>query len=306
MKKIINLFFMFVLCATCQAQEEKLELNLSKGEIYYQNCTSDSTTAQNIKGEYSFMNTIINAKISFKVIDIQDSIYEMEVRYESLSMKMGLPNSVVEFSSEKNDDKDIFSSILGAMKNKPFLVKMSKAGRVDEVKNIESLFSNLFDKFPQLTIDQKQQLQKQMIQAYGEKAFKGNLEMVTAIFPDSKVSKGDGWVIKTQLESGMSANLETNYELEEINDQYWLIKGDSKISTADKDAYIQANGMPLKYDLTGTMSSDIKITKKSGWIMEAKISQAITGNARIKDNSKVSGGTIIPMKIKNDMTITDK
>lgn len=68
---------------------------------------------------------------------------------------MSLPNGIMEFSSEKNDEKDIFSTILGVMKNKPFLVKMTKAGKVNEVKNIESVFSNIYDKFPQLTDIQK-------------------------------------------------------------------------------------------------------------------------------------------------------
>jgi hypothetical protein len=306
MKKILTLIFAIVLCATCQAQEEKLGLNLSKGEIYYHNLISNASITQIVNMRQINMNTTINGKMAFKVIDVQNSIFDMEVRYESLSMKMSLPNGTFEFSSDKNDEGDIFSSVLGAMKNKPFLVKMTKAGKVTEVKNIEALFSNAFVKLPQLTEAQKQQVLTQVAQAYGEKAFKGNLEMVTAIFPDSKVTTGDKWVIKTQLESGMSANMETSYELKEINDSYCLIKGDSKINTADKDAIIQSNGMPLKFDLTGTMSSDIKISRNTGWISESKISQVITGNSQIKDNPNLPGGLIIPMTIKNEMIITDK
>jgi hypothetical protein len=306
MKTIVNLIFAFVLCATCQAQEEKLELNLLKGETYHQNMVSNSLITQVINMQKIDLNIIISGKMSFKVIDMQDSVYDMEVSYESLTMKMNMPNGVFEFSSEKKDDNDIFSSTLGAITNKPFFVKMTKAGKVIEVKNIDSLFSNGLVRFPQLTEAQKQQVLNQVTQAYGEKAFKGNLEMITAIFPDSKVSIGDKWIIKTPLEAGMSANMETSYELKEINDSYCLIKGDSKITTADKDAYIQSNGMALKYDLTGTMSSDIKISRNTGWMSDAKTSQIITGNSQIKDNPSFPGGMIIPMTMKNELVITDK
>ena len=63
--------------------------------------------------------------------------------------------------------------------------------------------------------------------------------------------------------------------------------------------------MPLKYDMAGTMTSDIKIDKKTGWTMSAKISQSIKGNAYVKDNPQMPGGMTIPMTISNDMTITE-
>ena len=76
--------------------------------------------------------------------------------------------------------------------------------------------------------------------------------------------------------------------------------------TADKDAYIQSNGMPLKYDMSGTMSSEIKINRKNGWVIESKINQIIKGTAQIKDNPQMPGGMTIPMTLSNEMTITEK
>jgi hypothetical protein len=53
----------------------------------------------------------------------------------------------------------------------------------------------------------------------------------------------------------MSGDMTTTYTYAEKKPDYYLIVGDSKITTADKDAYIESNGMPMKYDMTGTMSS---------------------------------------------------
>ena len=172
MKRILNFVFALILMTSCQAQKEKLELNLTKGEIYTQKMISNMSVIQDINGQKVNINMSISGKMTYKVTDIQNSIYDIEVRYESLSMRMNLPNGVMEFSSEKNDEKDIFSSLLGIMKDKPFFVKMTKAGKINEVKNVEALFSNMFEKFPQLTEVQKQQIQSQLMQAYGEKHLK--------------------------------------------------------------------------------------------------------------------------------------
>lgn len=305
MKRFFHLLIALVLFTTCQAQKQKLELNLTKGEIYTQKMESNVSILQSVNGQQVNMNMSINAKMAYKVTDIQNAVYDMEVSYESLIMKMSLPNGTMEFSSEKEDENDVFSTILGTMKNKPFLVKMTKAGKVNEVKNIEAVFSHMFDKFPQLNDVQKQQIKGQIMQAYGEKAFKGNMEMCSAIFPDSPVAKGDKWTINTQLEAGMSAKMETVYELKERSDSHYQIFGNSKIETADKDAYIESNGMPLKYDMAGTMTSDIKIDNKTGWTKSALINQTLKGTAYVKDNPQMPGGLTIPMTMNNKMILSE-
>jgi hypothetical protein len=305
MKKIVNVLIGLFILTLCQAQKENLGLNLMKGEIYNQKMNSNVSILQTFNGQQIDINMSVIGITTYKVLDIQNAVYDMEVNYESLIMRMSLPHGVMEFSSEKNDDNDIFSSILGTMKNKPFLVKMTRTGEVNEIRNIETVFSQMFDKFPQLGEIQKQQIKDQIMQAYGEKALKGNIEMCSAIFSGSPVSKGDTWTVNTHLEAGMSAKMETIYELKDVTDNYYQILGKSKIETADKDTYIVSNGMPLRYDMTGIMTSDIKIDKKTGWTTSAILNQSIKGTAYVKDNPQMPGGMAIPMTMNNEMIISD-
>lgn len=306
MKRILNLALAIALLASCHVQKEKLELNLVKGAVYTQHTVSNATIVQTINGQQMNLTMTVGGTMSFKVTNCKNSDYDMEVRFENLAMKMTLPNAVMEFSSEKNDAGDVLSAMLSRMKNKPFYVRMARSGKVREVKNVDSLFFGLFEGMPQLSDAQKQQLKDQLTQAYGEKAIKGNLEMVSAIFSDSPVSQGDKWTIHTQLESGMSGDVETVYQLKEITDGYELITGDSKVKTANKDAYIQSNGMPMRYNLAGTMTSTIRVNRKTGWIVDAKINQKIQGTAEIKENPKLPQGMIIPMALESELNITDK
>jgi hypothetical protein len=47
--------------------------------------------------------------------------------------------------------------------------------------------------------------------------------------------------------------------LERLGSDYYLIVGDSKIASVDKEVYIESNVMPMKYDLKGNISSIIKV-----------------------------------------------
>jgi len=306
MRKFFNLILVSIILTSCQAQQTELKLSLEKGKEYKQITDSKATIIQDINGQKMNMEMTIKGSMTYLVKVVNENDYEMEVKYERLSMTMQLPQGTMEFSSEKNDEQDVFSMILAEMKNSPFQITMTKSGKITEVKNIELLFESAFSKFSQIPENQMAQIKAQLMKAYGEEAFKGSIEMVTAIYPDKSVVKGESWEIKTKLESGMSADMTTTYQYTENNSDYYLIVGDSKIATADKDAYIESNGMPMKYDLTGNMSSEIKVDKTSGWIIEAKINQDIKGDVYIKGNPQMPEGMKIPMVMKNDMTFSNQ
>ena len=103
----------------------------------------------------------------------------------------------------------------------------------------------------------------------------------------------------------MAAKMNTIYKLCEIKDSFFKIEGNSILETVDKDAYIKIDEMPLKYDLKGTMFSEIKIDNQTGWIIEAKINQEIQGIAQVKKNWKMPDGMKIPMNIKTEIQITN-
>lgn len=306
MRKFLNLILISIILTSCQAQNTELKLKLEKGKEYKQLMSSKSTITQDINGQKVNMDITIKGGMSYLVKIVNEKDYEMEVKYESLSMSMQFPQGTMTFSSENNDEKDILSMMLAAIKNKPFQIKMTRSGQITEVKNIDLLLESACSTFSDIPENQMAQIKAQLTKAYGEDAFKGNLEMVTAIYPEKPVAKEESWVIKTKLESGMSADITSTYKYTENNSDYYLIIGDSKIQTADKDAYIELNGMPVKYDMIGNMTSEIKVDKTSGWIIEAKIKQDIRGNVSIKENAQMPAGMKIPMIMKNDMIFTNK
>lgn len=303
MRRFLIIPVLLVTVSFCQARKFTLMLNLEENVEYMQTSHSESTIIQDFNGRRAIMVMTASGKMSYLVKKITNDGFDMEVRYKSLSISMLLPQQTLEFSSENRDEKDIFSSILSELKDKPFGVKMTKYGEITEVRNIEILFESAFKKIPDIPEDQLALIKDQVLKAYGKAAFKGNVEMVTAIYPKKKAKKGNKWVVNTKLESGMSADVRTTYQFSDYTEDQFMISGESKIETADKDAYLEFNGMPMKFDLTGTMTSEIKIDRETGWIVEAKIIQKIKGDTFIKENPKMPEGMKTPMKMMTEMTI---
>ena len=139
------------------AQKEKLEFNLTKGQVYNQNMDCNLSIAQKVKDQSIDIDMKIKGNITYKVTDIKNNNFNIDVQYNSLSMTMNMPNGPVEFSSSKKGEDDIMSNVFKALTKKPFVIIMSKEGKVVEVKNIDKAFDEILDSFSQLSRQQKKQ-----------------------------------------------------------------------------------------------------------------------------------------------------
>jgi len=299
------LLAVFVLTST-NAQKAKLSLKLEQDKTYKQVTHTKASIHQDVYGMKMNIEIIMDASMSFLVKEANKEGYDMELHYDKMNMTMELPQTTMEFSSEKNDESDLFSSILTRMKDIPLKVKMNKRGEVTEIEDVESRWKELINEFDQFPEEERKQIESQLINAYGDKAIKGSIETFTSVFPEKAVKKGAQWNITTNLEAGMASTLTTTYTYEGSEDGIALISGEGSVKTTDTDAYTETNGMSMKYDLSGTLSSRIKLDKKTGWIHEASIDQIIEGTATIKANDQLPDGMTIPMTIKNETKVSSE
>lgn len=112
MKNIFTLILGVILLTSCQAKSIDLKFNLEKGKEYKQVTSSKISIIQEINGQKINMGMTLNGNMTFLVKAVNSNNYNMDVKFTQLSMAMQMPQGTVEFSSEKNDANDIFSSIL--------------------------------------------------------------------------------------------------------------------------------------------------------------------------------------------------
>jgi len=306
MRLISTLLLTVMVIASGYAQKAKLHLNLEEGETYKQVTRSKANVDQDVYGMKMNIEIIMDASMSFLVKAVSKEAYDMEISYDWMKMNMKLPQATMEFSSEKNDESDLFSLILAKMKDMPLNLKMDKQGRITEIEDVESRWDSIVNGFDQFPKDQREQVKSQLLNSYGGKAISGSIETYTAIFPDKAVKKGAQWNSVTNLESGMPFTLSSTFTYEGNEDGLALITSQGKLESIDTDEFIETNGMMMKYNLSGTMNSTIKVDKKSGWIQEASTEQIVEGNSIIQANEQIPQDMNIPMTITSVTEITSE
>lgn len=304
MKKLLTLALILSATLCVQAKKYKLALNLEVGKEYIQKSNAKMTITQNFNGMPIEIGMNIKGDYVFKVIGAENDQYDMEVKYRTVEMEMESAQGKSSFSSNKASEQDIMSTMLSRMIDKPFKMIMGKNGKVIEIKGIDNLFGGMFEGFD-ITQQQKDQILAQLKQSYGAKAFKGSFEQITAIYPEGKVKLGKKWTTETNIEAGMSVHVTTNFELKAANTEYFLLHGEGDLSSNPNSPFVKQNGMDMKILLDGNLTSDIKIDRKTGWIIDATIVQNLSGNTELKASEQMPEGMSIPMTVKSKSVITD-
>jgi len=62
--------------------------------------------------------------------------------------------------------------------------------------------------------------------------------------------------------------------------------------------------MKINYDISGTMTSEIKVDRKSGWIIKSTIDQKMDGTVKIK-SPQLPSEMEMPMSMTNHLTVTN-
>lgn len=300
MKKSIGLIiFILITNTVCRAQYVKLALNLVRGNTYYNLTNATASVTQTVNGQKTNVGTTNSCRIAFKVTNIRDSLYDMEMRYQSISLKMELPQGTVQYNSYGTDP---VAKAFAAFCNQTIALVLTRSGNLQMLAPISPAIDRAVKQLP---ADQQPQIKSMMEQSFGERAFRSNFEMGTAIFPAIPVKKNAFWTSDTQLESSRPANVHAVYELRDITPTFNQIHVNSAITYLNRDAFIMTNGMPIKYNMEGSRSADIVVDTITGWVKQASILQNIGGTTEIKDNPKMPGGIVIPTLMKSEVVITD-
>src|SRR5690554_6406809 len=223
MKTKYSLILMAIILTSFQIQEAELGLKLEEAKEYRQATQSNTIVIQHVQGQEIKTEMVIKGTMVFLVKSADQDQYDLEAHYEKLSMSMQMPQGAMALSSEDESNQNIFSQVMAAIVDKPFNVIMGKKGEVRDVQHVEELWENAINQFDNLPEMQKEQIKSQMMNTYGNKALKTNIEMITKVFPDNAVNIGDEWAVRTNLESGIQASVDTQYRLTDITDDDVLI-----------------------------------------------------------------------------------
>lgn len=306
MKKILSLIFTLALCNSLNAQTYKLSLNLNKGKDYFQTMTSSISIKQAVAGKDININMDMVGGIKQTVTAVENGVYSIDVSYQEMAMKVNSINGSMELSDGKKATMDsVITALLNQMKNKSFQVKMDKQGKVLEIKNMEALFTGIFDGM-KLPADQKEQIKTQLMQSYGDKGFRERMQAMSGFFPGKPIAKGETWSMETKLEGTVALDMKTVYKLEEVTPNAYIITSTASLGAEKGKETTTPNGIPMSFDLNGSYTSKLTIDRKSGWMLEGSMNHEMKGAINMKKSEMIPEGMSIPMEVKVVMTFKGK
>lgn len=304
MKFVILSVLFIAAIGHCNAQQFKPALNLIKNSTYYLSANSNSTITQTIGGQQNKINITLNWKMGFKVTAVTDSVYTMDASYQSLSAKIEQAAGLIDFDSKSNDINDNPSRVFAAIVNKPLKVEITKSGKVRSVSDGSELIQNAINSVTRLDTAQQAQVKALLTQYFEPETLKGYIESGVSIFPAAAVGKDDKWKVNITRQAPTKIILSINYHLLDIVKDLYLVHAEGAISTDKNAGAVQINGMPVKYNLNGSLISDIRLNKTTGWPSSIRTTQLMVGDMQIQDNKQLPGGMSIPVSFNTDVVIT--
>lgn len=296
-----------VLANVAMAQKYDLTLHLQKDSTYKLKSTSKVVVDQSLPdGTKQTINMNLSGLVSHKVTAIHDTVYEMEVRYKSLNLHMDVNGTTSSnMSTDDNDQSNPYAKVMRGLLDKPFTINITRGGKIVDIRNMDNLYNGMFDQFPDLSAAQKAAAKAQVQQSFGEKAFTSTFQETFAMLPKNKVGIADNWSNSNTLQSIVSVNYKTNYTMQAVTDNSYVIHGKAQIST-DKDADYKPyqNIMMRLSSMQGTSDIELKIDKKTGWPVSSISTRTVNCVADVKLNSGEVGQ--IGMMITGNSTVGSK
>ncbi len=287
-----------------------LEYNFSKGDEQTQRMVVDMTMDMDFMGMQTQTEIRMDMAVDFKVNDVRDTLYDVEVQYRNLKMSANVGGeTMMEMDSDKEASGDVAvaNALIGALVGHPIDFVFTKSGKAEYVGGFEAIFeemanavgTGLDDRSKRAMIDN---IGKQFNDESLQQMFRQN----AALFPGYPVKVGDSWNVKTEANTSvMPINVNMNMTLTRVKGSVATISGEGVISSPGKKNGIlvtkpdaaAANSMP-EVKVTGTQKGYVNIDLNTGWIVDGEYLQDF--------NMVMPGGSSTPQNVRSKITFSSK
>jgi Family of unknown function (DUF6263) len=271
-------------------QQYSLALNLEAGKTYSFTINSTNHFTGEMDGQKMNMTSVMTGFMKFKVVKSSAIDYELEASYDTLHLAVKSSMGNMEFSTGNS------SGPSNMMSSRHFNITVLKNGAVSKIDNPDTTgFMSMMKNFP-MAQGLKQMMMGPLKKSFSKESMKENMEKLTAIFPNKKVSLNESWGSVVQPDSVTDNTVKTSYQLISYGSGIATIKGhsESKASSNNKQKSGFGFMFPLVYDVQGDSESNIQVSTVTGWVKEASIKNELKGNVKMNDpnNKQAKSGPI--------------
>jgi hypothetical protein len=291
---------LIVLCGSGTAAT-RLEWKLPKGKTYYQRTMIDQLITQTVMGQEQKMEQGIGTGLKLQVLDV-DTQGNMRIQYTFLwsRLKQVNPMAQVDYDSSRQSPVPAGAEAFAALIGQSYTVKVTPKGKVLDVNGVEQLREAVLKKMPagaDATVGMNP------VAMYTDKAsVKQMAEANMDIYPDKPVNLGDSWTRKTTMAVGFTMVIQSKWTLQKEEAGVATIGLAAAVRTDPNSPPMDAGGMKVKSNLTGTQEGTVRVAEATGFIMVSKERQQLKGEVQVGAAADAQPMMTIPMTIDTQVT----
>jgi len=267
------------LCNTGAAAVQ-LQLKLDKGKTYYQKMVMDQKITQTVMGQVQAFDQGMGAGWKLQVLNV-DAQGNMRIQYTYIwsRYKSTNPMSTVDYDSARQKSVPAGGEGFVALLDQGYVIELSPQGKVLKMEGMKEFRDAVLKKLPAgMEGGPGMQVLGPFLE---EKGISEMIEGALQVYPDRPVEAGDSWTERTTLTMGFQVNVESKWTLQKLEAGVATISESSSIQSDPKGPPMDAGGMKLKFEGSGTQEGTIVIDEKTGLITSSKSGQQIKGEIKL-------------------------
>ena len=292
-----------VLVALCGsgAAATQLQWKLAKGKTYYQRTVVEQQIGQEIMGQQQKSELHMGTGLKLQVLGV-DAQGNMRIQYTYLwsRLKQVNPMAQVDYDSSSKSPVSAGAEGFAALIGQSYTVRMTPKGQVLDVNGVEQLRDAVLKKLPAGT---DAAMGMNPVAMYIDPAtVKQMTEANMAIYPDKSVNPGDSWTKEMSMTVGFAMIVQSKWTLEKEEAGVATIGLAATIRTAPNAPPMDAGGMKVKSDLSGTQEGTLQVAEATGLITAAKERQQLKGQIKMAASASAEPAMVMPMTIDSQVT----
>ena len=290
------------LAFTPMAKKVDLQFNLEKGKTYSQKTVMMTETKQTIMGNEQVVKQSAIAETKMELKEGGKNANTYSIWYDSIQMAIEQGGTAQEFTSDTAAlaQVDPMSTIFSSMVDKKFEANIDLKGNIQEVTGLEEIVTDATSSLG----EQASLVAEQISAGFGDSGLAKNLEMLTAIMPETAVKVGATWSNEQFTSSGLPLIMTNTFTLKSIKEGVAVINVEADMSVDPENSTTEIQGMAASFFLEGTRTGSFQMEVSTGFVTSAEMDDEIVGSITIEANNQVPEGMTIPLEMKTKTTVS--
>jgi len=300
MTSMASCIVLVALCGSGTAAT-RLEWKLPKGKTYYQRTMFDQVITQTVMGQEQKMEQGIGTGLKLQVLDV-DAQGNMRIQYTYLwsKLKQVNPMAQVDYDSSRQAPIPAGAEACAALIGQSYTIKLTPKGKVLDVNGVEQLREAVLKKLP---AGADVSMGMNPVAMYIDKAsVKQMAEVNMGLYPDKPVNPGDSWTRETTMAVGFTMVTQSKWTLQKEEAGVATIGLASTVRIDPNSPPMEAGGMKMKGNLTGTQEGAIQVAVATGLITASKERSRLKGEIQVGATADAQPMMTIPMTIDTQVT----